>query len=99
MQYYKSPPAPRPTHRIENDNTGMNAGWFLDRVMVTDVNRPHLRYYFPCNNWLSQEEADSLFVRDLLGSLNPMDVPKCRSFSYTNHPQCGNRETLKQIHV
>ncbi|KAG7272800.1 hypothetical protein CRUP_017854 [Coryphaenoides rupestris] len=63
--------------RIEHDNTGMNAGWFLDRVLVTDVNRPHLRFYFACNNWLSQEEGDNLYVRDLLGSLNPMDVPKC----------------------
>lgn len=66
-------------HRIEHDNTGMNASWFLDRVVVTDMNRPHLRFYFACNNWLSREEADNLFVRDLLGSLNPMDVPKCRS--------------------
>uniref|UniRef100_A0A3Q3AH36 Lipoxygenase homology PLAT domains 1a n=1 Tax=Kryptolebias marmoratus TaxID=37003 RepID=A0A3Q3AH36_KRYMA len=52
------------------------ASWFLDRVVVTDVNRPNLRYYFACNNWLSREEGDNLFVRDLLGSLNPMDVPK-----------------------
>lgn len=65
--------------RIEHDNTGMNASWFLDRVVVTDMNRPHLRFYFACNNWLSREEGDNLFVRDLLGSLNPMDVPKCRS--------------------
>lgn len=65
--------------RIEHDNTGMNASWFLDRVVVTDMNRPHLRFYFACNNWLSREEADNLYVRDLLGSLNPMDVPKCRS--------------------
>uniref|UniRef100_A0AAV2IX71 PLAT domain-containing protein n=1 Tax=Knipowitschia caucasica TaxID=637954 RepID=A0AAV2IX71_KNICA len=62
--------------RIEHDNTGMNASWFLDRVLVTDMNRPHLRFYFACNNWLSLEEADHLYVRDLLGSLNPMDVPK-----------------------
>ncbi|CAL8318268.1 unnamed protein product [Lota lota] len=66
--------------RIEHDNTGMNAGWFLDRVVVTDVNRPHLRFYFPCNNWLSQEEADNLIVRDLLGSLNPMDIPKFNKY-------------------
>lgn len=65
--------------RIEHDNTGMNASWFLDRVVVTDMNRPHLRFYFACNNWLSREEGDNLFVRDLLGSMNPMDVPKCRS--------------------
>ncbi|XP_071760769.2 lipoxygenase homology domain-containing protein 1 [Centroberyx gerrardi] len=66
--------------RIEHDNTGMNASWFLDRVVVTDMNRPHLRFYFACNNWLSREEADNLFVRDLLGSLNPMDVPKLNKY-------------------
>ncbi|KAJ8405697.1 hypothetical protein AAFF_G00316770 [Aldrovandia affinis] len=62
--------------KIGHDNTGMNSGWFLDRVVVTDMIRPHLRFYFACNNWLSNEEGDGLCVRDLLGSLDPMDVPK-----------------------
>ncbi|XP_023678721.2 lipoxygenase homology domain-containing protein 1 isoform X1 [Paramormyrops kingsleyae] len=66
--------------RIEHDNTGLSASWFLDRVVVTDMNRPHLRFYFPCNNWLSKEEGDGLYVRDLLGSLNPMDVPKLNKY-------------------
>ncbi|KAM7392648.1 hypothetical protein PAMA_007662 [Pampus argenteus] len=66
--------------KIEHDNTGMNASWFLDRVVVTDMNRPHLRFYFACNNWLSREEGDNLFVRDLLGSMNPMDVPKSNKY-------------------
>ncbi|XP_071988971.1 lipoxygenase homology domain-containing protein 1 isoform X1 [Engystomops pustulosus] len=66
--------------RIEHDNTGMNAGWYLDRVIITDMNRPHLRFYFPCNNWLSKEDGDGLYVRDLLGSLNPMDVPKMNKY-------------------
>lgn len=63
--------------RIEHDNTGMNASWFLDRVVVTDVIRPHLRFYFACNNWLSKEEGDHLYIRDLLGTMDPMDMPKC----------------------
>ncbi|KAI9527480.1 Lipoxygenase y domain-containing protein 1 [Dissostichus eleginoides] len=67
--------------RIEHDNTGgLNASWFLDRVVVTDMHRPHLRFYFACNNWLSREEGDNLFVRDLLGSMNPMDVPKLNKY-------------------
>ena len=65
--------------RIEHDNTGLSASWYLDRVVVTDVIRPHLRYYFPCNNWLSKEEGDGLYVRDLLGSSDPMEMPKCTS--------------------
>lgn len=33
--------------RVEHDNTGgLNASWFLDWVVVTDMNRPHLRFYF-----------------------------------------------------
>ncbi|KAJ7993944.1 hypothetical protein DPEC_G00259930 [Dallia pectoralis] len=66
--------------RIEHDNTGMNASWFLDRVVVTDITRPHLRFYFPCNNWLSKMEGDHLFVRDLLGSLDSMDIPKYNKY-------------------
>lgn len=68
-------------HRIEHDNTGMNASWFLDRVIVTDMNRPHLRFYFPCNNWLSKDEGDRQFTRDLVATLNPMDVPKSKCFT------------------
>nr|XP_029494200.1 lipoxygenase homology domain-containing protein 1-like [Oncorhynchus nerka] len=66
--------------RIEHDNTGLNASWFLDRVVVTDITRPHLRFYFTCNNWLSKVEGDNLFVRDLLGSLDPMDLPKYNKY-------------------
>ncbi|XP_019387226.1 PREDICTED: lipoxygenase homology domain-containing protein 1 [Crocodylus porosus] len=66
--------------RIEHDNTGMNASWFLDRVIVTDMNRPHLRFYFPCNNWLSKDEGDRQFTRDLVATLNPMDMPKMNKY-------------------
>ncbi|XP_075323805.1 LOW QUALITY PROTEIN: lipoxygenase homology domain-containing protein 1 [Odontesthes bonariensis] len=66
--------------RIEHDNTGMSSSWFLDRVVVTDVIRPHLRFYFPCNNWLSKVEGDGIYIRDLLGSLDPMDMPKYNKY-------------------
>ncbi|KAM7415994.1 hypothetical protein PAMA_018188 [Pampus argenteus] len=66
--------------RIEHDNTGLNPSWFLDRVVVTDVIRPHLRFYFACNNWLSKVEGDGLYVRDLLGSMDPMEMPKYNKF-------------------
>ncbi|KAI5096357.1 lipoxygenase-like domain-containing protein 1, partial [Silurus meridionalis] len=62
--------------RIEHDNTGMNARWYLDRVTLLDMNRPHLRLFFACNRWLAREVGDGLTVRYLLGSLNPMNIPK-----------------------
>ncbi|XP_012725509.2 lipoxygenase homology domain-containing protein 1 isoform X1 [Fundulus heteroclitus] len=66
--------------RIEHDNTGMSASWFLDRVIITDVIRPHLRFYFACNNWLSREEGDGLYARDLLASMDQMDMPKYNKY-------------------
>ncbi|KAL6113992.1 loxhd1 [Pungitius sinensis] len=66
--------------RIEHDNTGLSSNWFLDRVVVTDVIRPHLRFYFACNNWLSKVEGDCLHVRDLLGSMDPMVIPKYNKY-------------------
>lgn len=62
--------------RIEHDNTGLNSSWYLERVIVTDTKRPHLRYFFNCNNWLSKVEGDRQWCRDLLASFNPMDVPR-----------------------
>ncbi|TSK72011.1 Lipoxygenase homology domain-containing protein 1 [Bagarius yarrelli] len=50
--------------------------WYLDRVTLLDMNRPHLRLFFACNRWLAREVGDGLTVRYLLGSLNPMNIPK-----------------------
>ncbi|XP_036889676.1 lipoxygenase homology domain-containing protein 1 isoform X1 [Sturnira hondurensis] len=62
--------------RIEHDNTGKSPSWYLDRVIVTDTKRPHLRYFFNCNSWLSKVEGDRQWCRDLLASFNPMDIPR-----------------------
>ncbi|GAB0202683.1 hypothetical protein GRJ2_002733900 [Grus japonensis] len=66
---------------IEHDSTRLNAGWFLDHVIVTDMNKLHLWFYFPCNNWLSKKDGDRLYIRDLIGSLNPMDAPKINKYA------------------
>ncbi|KAM8782296.1 lipoxygenase homology domain-containing protein 1 isoform 3-T3 [Rhynchonycteris naso] len=62
--------------RIEHDNTGSSSSWYLERVILTDTKRPHLRYFFNCNNWLSKVEGDRQWCRDLLASFNPMDIPR-----------------------
>ncbi|XP_021542012.1 lipoxygenase homology domain-containing protein 1 isoform X2 [Neomonachus schauinslandi] len=62
--------------RIEHDDTGLNASWYLDHVIVTDMKRPHLRYYFNCKSWLSTVEGDRQQGRDLLASFDPMDAPR-----------------------
>lgn len=69
--------------RIEHDNTGMNARWYLDRVTLLDMNRPHLRLFFACSRWLARDVGDGLTVRYLLGSLNPMNIPKRKIIRYS----------------
>lgn len=77
--------------RIEHDNTGLHSSWYLDRVILTDTKRPHLRYYFNCNSWLSKVEGDRQWCRDLLASFNPMDIPtgQCQAGSPTAPPCWG----------
>ena len=64
-------------HRIQHDNTGFMPGWFLERVIVTDLKHPKWKYYFPCGQWLAKDEGDRLISRDLLGSTDPLAVRKC----------------------
>nr|XP_025128908.1 lipoxygenase homology domain-containing protein 1-like [Bubalus bubalis] len=81
--------------RIEHDNTGLNASWYLDRVIVTDMKRPHLRYYFNCNNWLSKVEGDRQWCRDLLASFNPMDMPRGHRSRLLPCSGCCNKYEVK----
>ncbi|CAD5121003.1 DgyrCDS9547 [Dimorphilus gyrociliatus] len=60
--------------RIEHDNTGLGPGWFLERVVVTDLKNKRWRYYFPCGKWLAKDEGDGRISRDLVGTLDPSKV-------------------------
>ena len=54
----------------------------------------------PATTGWSREEADNLFVRDLLGSMNPMDVPKCRSlWGQTQHTQSRPTRRFTEVKV
>ncbi|XP_071500737.1 lipoxygenase homology domain-containing protein 1-like [Diadema antillarum] len=76
--------------RIEHDNTGFAAGWFLERVVVTDTNNPKRgKFYFPCNQWLAKDEADGKISRDLIGSRDPLAVRK--THKYKVHVFTGNK--------
>jgi hypothetical protein len=64
-------------YRIQHDNTGFGAGWFLDRVVVTDLQHPKKwKFFFPCGQWLAKDEGDGLICRDLIGSTDPLAIRK-----------------------
>lgn len=48
------------------------------QVVVTDLNKPKWKYYFPCGQWLAKDEGDGLICRDLIGSLDPLATRKSK---------------------
>jgi len=51
--------------RIGHDNSGLSPGWFLDRVVVDDLDTSRV-YEFPCHRWLAKDEDDGQITRELL---------------------------------
>ncbi|CAF3622471.1 unnamed protein product [Rotaria sp. Silwood1] len=45
-------------------NLGLARDWFLNRILIEDVNAHHT-YEFPCNRWLAQDEDDKQIARFL----------------------------------
>ncbi|CAF4484729.1 unnamed protein product, partial [Rotaria sp. Silwood2] len=49
---------------IAHNNKGLASGWFLDRILIEDLNKNHI-YEFPCNRWLAKNEDDKQISRFL----------------------------------
>ncbi|XP_063398724.1 lipoxygenase homology domain-containing protein 1-like isoform X1 [Mytilus trossulus] len=69
--------------RLEHDNIGIMPGWYVERVVVTDVKNPHWRYFFPCGLWLSRTEGDGKISRDLVGSKDEFALRKDYKYNVT----------------
>ena len=50
---------------IEHDNKGFGAGWFLQKVEITDL-KNNVTTVFPCNQWLDKKKGDKEICRELL---------------------------------
>lgn len=49
---------------IAHNNKGSAPGWFLDHILVEDMNVNRI-YEFPCNRWLATDEDDGQISRYL----------------------------------
>lgn len=49
---------------IAHNNKGSAPGWFLDRIIIEDLNENRI-YEFPCNKWLATNEDDGQISRYL----------------------------------
>ena len=60
--------------RIGHDNSGLGPGWFLDKVIVDDIEQNRV-YEFPCQRWFSKDEDDGQISRDLLPNIGVDQAP------------------------
>ena len=60
--------------RIGHDNTGAGPGWYLDKVIVDDMDNGRV-YEFPCERWFAKDEDDGAISRDLICHGGPLDAP------------------------
>lgn len=50
--------------RIEHDNSGVGPGWFLDYVLIQNMDTGK-RYVFILRDWIAEDEGDGSLFRDL----------------------------------
>ena len=72
----------------------IQTGWHLDQV---DVECSGVKYNFPCDRWLAEDEDDKQIVRELVctnipqnGKLVCTNISQNGKFVCTNIPQIGN---------
>ena len=58
------PPGDIAKIRIEHDNAGFGAGWFLDKVDVINM-ASNRTWSFPCGQWLDKKRGDGAISREL----------------------------------
>ena len=59
--------------RIGHDNSGVGPGWYLNKVIVDDLDMGKV-HEFPCERWFSLTEDDGCIARDLIANVGPMDA-------------------------
>uniref|UniRef100_T1ITA5 PLAT domain-containing protein n=1 Tax=Strigamia maritima TaxID=126957 RepID=T1ITA5_STRMM len=50
--------------KIEHDNSGNSPSWYLEKVIITDLEKSKM-YTFSCNNWLAADKGDTSITRYL----------------------------------
>ncbi|CAD5116407.1 DgyrCDS5298 [Dimorphilus gyrociliatus] len=58
--------------RIEHDNSGAGPGWFLDYILIENLETGK-RYSFMLRDWIAEDEGDGTLFRDLYPEMNEGD--------------------------
>lgn len=55
---------------------------FLERIVITDLKDPGIKYFFPCGKWLAKDEGDGLICRELIAHVDPLGIRKCNRINF-----------------
>ena len=78
--------------RIEHDNTGFSAGWFVEKIVVSTQDDDNVRrYYFHCGQWLARDEGDGQIRRDIAASNDPVVVSESSKRIDNTVPRFSNK--------
>lgn len=64
--------------RIGHDGSKPGAGWFLDKVVVKQMDDSSTETDFECNRWLDVNEDDGLIVREISAGGSQMLSSECK---------------------
>ena len=78
--------------RIGHDGSGGGDGWFLDKVVVRQVDKPDTETLFECGRWLDTNEDDGLIVREITSGGSQMLSSK--SLTRAGHGSCIDTHIL-----
>ncbi|KAK3786274.1 hypothetical protein RRG08_002018 [Elysia crispata] len=53
------------TMRIEHDGKGLASGWFLDKVVLQNIDDPKVIYYFLLHGWLAKDVGNGHLWREI----------------------------------
>lgn len=63
---------------VEHNNSGYGAGWYLDQILIQELENSDSQYVFSCHQWFDSGVGDGKMKRELqlLGKTNKESLTK-----------------------
>ncbi|XP_063155355.1 oxygen-regulated protein 1 [Candoia aspera] len=63
---------------VEHNNSGYGAGWYLDQILIQELEKSNSQYVFSCQQWLDSGVGDGKMKRELqlLGKISKESLAK-----------------------
>ena len=66
---------------IGHTGVGLGAGWFLDKLVIREMEGDKREYLLPCQRWLDDHHDDKKTTRELKATGEHMYTQECTLYS------------------